>query len=102
MPDVKVNWVLPTTRTSEKPLSVGEIDYVEILISSDGGASFGSYGQYEANVLETVVTDLEPGEWFFAGVVVDINGKASKQTKANITIPDDTPPNALLSLTLTL
>jgi len=102
MANVKVNWVLPDTRDSGKPLNVGEIDFVSISISSDGGANFGEYGQYEPSVLETTVTDLEPGEWFFSGVVVDIGGKSSKTTKASIVVPDDTPPGALLLLTLTL
>ncbi len=102
MANVKVMWVLPTTRDSGKPLSVGDIDYVSINLSSDGGLNFGEFGRYEPNVLETMVTDLEPGEWFFSGIVVDTAGRPSKATKKSIVVPDTSPPGALLSLTLEL
>jgi len=102
MANVNVKWVLPDTRESTKPLAIGDIDYVEIFISADNGVNFGSFGRYEPNILETTVTDLEPGMWFFGGIVTDIRGSSGKMLKASINIPDNTPPGTLLSLTLSL
>ena len=102
MANVKLNWVLPTTRESGKPLAPEDVGHVTILLSADGGANFGEFGQFTRDVLETTVTDLEPGNWVFGGVVVDTAKKASKMTTANITIPDATAPGALISLTLSL
>jgi len=102
MANVNLNWVLPTTRESQKPLSLGEIDYVEIFMSSDGGQNYGSYDKFEPNILNTTITDLEAGDWFFYGVVVDIGGKVSKPVKVSLNVPDTSPPGSLLSLTIDL
>jgi hypothetical protein len=102
MANVKVNWLLPTTRESGKELLISDIDYVELSISADLGANYTLYDRYKPDVLETVVNELEPGTWYFSGVVVDLTGKRSKATEASIPILDSTPPGTLLSLTLSL
>ena len=102
MANILVKWVLPTTRESGKPLQIGDIKDVEILLSADGGVNFGSFGKYVPTILETLVTDLEPGEWFFAGVVTDNANKSSKPVKTSLLVPDTTPPGTLISLLLNL
>jgi len=102
MANVKVSWVLPTTRKSGRPLAVGEIELVEIEQSADGGVNYGLIGGFSTDVLETQVNDLEPGEWFFRGTVVDAAGRRSDPVAGSIVIADVTPPGELLSLTLTL
>ena len=102
MANIRVQWGLPTTRESGKPLSAGAISRVKLEISADEGANWGLFGEYGPSTLETTVTDLEPGVWSFRGTVFDTAGRVSKPLVASVTIEDTTPPSALPSLTLTL
>jgi hypothetical protein len=99
MANVKVSWVLPTTRESGKPLAVNDIDVVTLEQSADGGANFVVIDVLPPTILETTVTDLEPGEWFFRGTVRDRAGRTSKPVVGSISIADNTAPG---ELTLTL
>jgi hypothetical protein len=101
MPNITVAWVLPTTRVSGKPLAPEAIDSVKLEISADG-ENFTPFDVFPREVLETTVTDLEPGEWFFRGTVIDTAGRPSLPVTAGIIIEDSTPPGALQSLTLAL
>jgi hypothetical protein len=101
MANLKVSWVLPTTRTSTKPLNPADIDSVTILLSADGGQNYGKIGDF-SDTLETTITELEPGTWFVQGIVNDILGKSSLPLTRSYNIPDHTPPSALLELTLSL
>ena len=102
MADVQVNWVLPTTRISGFPLDPADIAHVEIHLSADGGNSYGKIGEYPPSVLSMTQTELDPGEWFFQGIVVDTKGKASKPLVNAIYIEDTSDPSALQELTLNL
>lgn len=101
MANVKVSWTLPTVRESGKPLAIGDIKAVLLSLSADGGANYGQLDSFPPSVLETVVTELEPGEWFFRGVVVDTKDRVGAPDTKSIVIEDQTPPGVLaLSLTL--
>ncbi len=102
MANVRITYQLPDTRQSGRPLPVSEISGVEIAQSADGGATFGVIDVLPPTTLETVVTELEPGEWFFRGVVVDTAGKRSAPKFGSIVVPDTTPPGELPVLTLAL
>lgn len=95
---VNVSWVLPTTRESGKPLSPAEIAGVELSLSTDN-VNWTAYDSFPAAVLATVIPELDVGEWFVAGVVVDTVGKKSKPVVASIVVPDETAPG-VLALTL--
>lgn len=95
MANVKVTWVLPTVRESGKPLAVEDIKHVLIEASADAGANYGLLDKFLPDVLETVVTELEPGEWFFKGVVVDTKDREGKPTVDSIVIEDLSPPGPL-------
>jgi hypothetical protein len=101
MANLKVQWVLPTTRQSGKPLAVSDIANVKIELSADG-ANFADFGVFTPDVLETVVTELEVGEWFVRGTVVDTAGRSSPAKAASYVIEDTTAPSELVSLTLSL
>lgn len=101
MANVKVSWVLPTTRKSGKPLLVEQIAFAFVEMSADLGANFGPVGQFPPDVLETTVTELEPGEWVFRGSVQDTAGKVSGTVEARIVVEDTSPPSDL-QLTLSL
>lgn len=95
MANVRVTWTLPTTRESGKPLDPAAIQHVRVDISADGGANYAEFGAYTPDVLETVVQDLEPGDWAFRGTVVDSADRESAPKVGFITIVDASPPGAL-------
>jgi hypothetical protein len=101
MANVRVAWTLPTTRQSGKPLSPADIAGVELAQSADGGANFGVIDTLPPTTTSTLVNELEPGDWYFRGVVIDTAGRRSSPVVKSISIADTTPPGEL-SLTLTL
>jgi hypothetical protein len=96
---VNVSWVYPTTRESTKPLNPADIASVELSLSADN-VNWSAYDTFPNGVLSTVIPELEIGEWFVQGVVVDTAGKKSKPVVKSIVVPDETAPGAL-QLTLT-
>lgn len=99
MANIRVTWQLPTTRESGRPLSVSEIQGVEIALSADGGQNFVVIDTFPPTVVETTVTELEDGEWHVRGVV--IAGKRSQPVTRSIVI-DTSAPSSLPDLTLQL
>ena len=95
MANVRVQWVLPTTRESGKPLAVADIDHVLIEVSADGGANFAPVGSFLPDVLETTVTDVDFGEYFFRGTVTDTKGRKSNPVVDSVLNEDTTPPSEL-------
>ena len=103
MASVKIVWTLPTTRKpSGLPLPETDIAGVEVAASADGGASYSVLDVLPPDVLETTVNELEPGTWFFRGVVVDKTGKRSAPKVGSIVVPDDSPPGELPTFVLSL
>lgn len=92
--NVNVSWVLPTTRESGKPLNPADIAGVELSLSADN-VNWSAYNTFPKEVLSTVIPELEIGEWFVQGVVLDTAGKRSKPVVASITVPDESAPGAL-------
>lgn len=92
--NVNVSWVLPTTRESGKPLNLSDIAGVEISLSADN-VNWSPYNTFPPAQANTVIPELEIGEWFVSGVVVDTAGKRSKPVVASIVVPDETAPGAL-------
>ena len=91
---VNVSWVLPTTRESGKPLDPAQIAGVELALSVDN-VNFSIYNSFTPDVHQTAIPELEIGEWFVRGVVVDTAGKRSKPVVKSIVVPDDTAPGSL-------
>lgn len=98
--NVNVSWVLPTTRESTKPLANTDIATVEFSLSVDN-VNWDVYDSFPPSVLSTVIPELDIGEWFVQGVVIDTAGKRSKPLVKSIVVPDDTAPSALGDLSLT-
>lgn len=92
--DVNVSWILPTTRESNKPLDPAQIASVELSLSADN-VNWSAYDTFPKEVLATVIPELDIGEWFVMGVVVDTAGKRSKPKVASIVVPDDSAPGSL-------
>lgn len=98
MANVRVQWALPTTRESGRPLNPADIEAVVIDISADG-VNFAPVGEFAPNLLETTVADVDFGEFFFRGTVRDTSGRVSNPVVASIVNEDTTPPS---ELTITL
>ena len=95
MQTVIVEWLLPDTRESGRPLPIEQIDFARIEISADEGVTYGLLGEFTPDVLSTQAPDLEPGKWFFRGFVVDKAGRVSKPVVDSIVVEDDSPPGTL-------
>ena len=96
--NVTLNWALPTTRASGKPLAITDIQHVVVEVSADAGANWALIGTFPPDVLSTVLTDLDFGTWTFRGVVVDTKGRPSDPLEAVLVNEDTSPPSALVSL----
>lgn len=101
MTNITVKWVLPTTREKGGALPVEEIDAVILEMSADGGAKYVAVDEFPPDVLETVVPELEPGDWYFRASVRDTLMQVGKPTVRNKVLTDTSSPNVLLELTLT-
>lgn len=88
--NVRVKWTLPAPRPFGAAIVGARIE-----ISADGGANYGVLDTFPPAVSETVVQDLEPGDWFFRGVAIDEAGRESKPKVASIRVPDDSAPGEL-------
>ena len=96
--NVTLQWALPTTRESGKPLAVEDIQHVSIEVSANGGADWALIGTFTPDVLSAQVTDLDFGTWLFRGIVVDTKGRPSAPLEASLVNEDTTPPSVLLNL----
>lgn len=96
--NVTLNWALPTTRESGKPLLVSDIQHVVIEVSANEGVDWALVGTFPPNVLSADVTDLDFGTWLFRGIVVDTKGRPSAPLEAVVVNEDTSPPSQLVSL----
>lgn len=96
--NVTLQWALPNTRESGKPLAVTDIQYVDVMVSADAGATWAPIGAFPPSQLSTQITDLDFGTWLFKGVVVDTKGRSSQPLVATLVNEDSTPPSVLLTL----
>ncbi len=101
MANVKVTWVLPTTRKSGRPVAIEAIKHFEVAISVDG-QNFAVFGTFPTDVLETVIPELEPGTWTVRGRGVDTDDQPGAALARSITIADTSPLSEPVALTLTL
>lgn len=99
--DVNVSWAYPTTRESGLPLDPADLAGMTLELSVDN-ATWSLYNTFAANVANTVVPELSPGEWFFRGTVLDTDGRSSSPLVASVVVPDETPPGPLANLNVTL
>lgn len=77
MRDVIIRWVLPATRESGLPLDPADIQHTLVELSADGGANFTLVDSVLGSALaqETLVQDLDNGNWIARLTVVDTAGR---------------------------
>jgi hypothetical protein len=103
MKNADISWVLPTTRTSGGPLDPLEIDRVELAISGDGGSNYSIFHTSSvSDPTSTTLTDIDPGSYLIRGVVIDVNGISSAGRVVAFDVADESPPEALTELTVSL
>lgn len=104
MANLKVRWVLPTTRENGRPITPADISHVRIEVSADSGTNYGMIGDFLPDQLETIVQDLDFGTYVFRGLVADKQGRVSAPTFGTfVNEPgEDSPPGALRELVLEL
>lgn len=80
--NVRVNWVLPTTRVGGGALAVSDIGYTSVQMAI-GAAAFTEVAKVTAPAATFLQTELEAGTYKFRLVVVD------KQSPAKSSVPVD-------------
>jgi len=99
--NIRINWTLPTTRESGKPLAVTDIKYVRLELSANG-VDFSPLNNVVPPAVSLLVTDLEPGTWTVRATVVDTRDRVSKSVIGAATIEDNSAPGVVTDLTLTV
>jgi hypothetical protein len=101
--DLTANWELPTTRTLGGALPISAIDRVQVELSGDDGATYGNLPDLApTDPQQAFVPDLEPGVWLVRVSVFDTAGTQGVTDTASGTVPDDSPPAAVVNLTVTI
>lgn len=102
MSNLRLAWTLPTERVLGEALPPAQISLVEVQMSADGGATYnGLFQETDTSVLERLLEDVDPGTYFFRGVVEDTEGRRS----IDFDIQSDTvlsAPNGLGTFTVTI
>lgn len=99
MAQVRLSWVLPSTRSNGVGMGPDEVHGVEIRMSADGGTNFGGAAWVLATEpQEFVVDNLVAGSYLFRMVVEDKDGRRSDSYDA----PADVlaAPSALADVTV--
>lgn len=103
MANVRVEWVLPTTKfPSGKPLPLDQIRGFEVAISADQGVNWAVTDEFPVDVGATQFTDLEPGIWAFRGVTIDKAGRRGVEAFGQVEVAPDESAPAAAQLTVTL
>jgi hypothetical protein len=101
MANVNLAWDAPATRASGKPLKAADIAGFTVEQSVDGGA-FTKLVDSPANETRRLIANLEPGTWQFRVSCFDTKNHVGAAGTASIQIDDDTPPGAVLNLTVSI
>ncbi len=101
MATVRLAWNIPSTRASGKPLNPAEISGFVVEQSVDGGA-FTKLTDSSANTITRDIPNLAPGNWSFRVSCFDSKNRTGAPSVGSIAIPDDTPPSAVLNLTVSI
>jgi hypothetical protein len=100
MTDITLTWKLPTQRSKTgAPLSIREIDGVEIEISADKGQNWSVLNPLvPATTTQLFVPELEDGSWMFRGTVIDTRGARSEALEVKVITNETSPPMALAGM----
>lgn len=94
--DVTIAWDLPTTRTGGGELRPEDILETRPEMSADGGSNYTALPPvFPTDAQEVVVPDLDPGNWHFRFVLVDILDQESAPAHWVETVLDESPPNPI-------
>ncbi len=94
--DVTIAWDLPTTRTGGGELRPEDILETRPEMSADGGSNYTALPPvFPTDPQEIMVPDLEPGNWHFRFVLVDILDQESAPAHWVETVADESPPNPI-------
>jgi hypothetical protein len=107
MKTVRLNWVLPTTRTNNLPLEMDAIAGSIISISQDGGANWTELNTVAAPDTALEVPELEDGEHRFRLVIATKTGKFSEPVYAtavvsSVPVDTDAAPSPATGFTATV
>ncbi len=94
-----ITWTLPTKR----PFAA-DFSHSIISLSLDDGANFTEIANVPTGApdQEAVAGNLDVGQWIARGILFDVDGRASPPAEAAFFVPDESAPDALVDLGVTL
>ena len=102
MNNALVKWTLPTVRQGGGTLRPSDIDKTEVSISGDAGGNFALFANVSpAGPQQAIISDLDPGDYIFRIVVVDVTGQKGTATDLSGTVADDSAPGAVTDASVT-
>ncbi len=101
--NVKVTWVLPTERENGRPLPLDEIAGTDVSFRVVGAPTFTPIPPRvgPTDPQEVTVSDMDPGEWEFQCVVVDVKDNESTPEERTVSVPFSNP-NPVSNMTVTV
>ena len=101
--NVRVTWDLPTTRESGNELPRGEIDYTVASISLTGSGVYTEMNRFIPSQEQLLfLPDTDVGVWTVRLVVVDTDGRQSKNADAEFEVPDESAPGTVVNVAVTM
>ena len=101
--NVKVTWELPTERENGRPLPLNEIAGTDVSFRVVGSPEWTPIPPRvgPTDPQEKTVADVDPGEWEFSCIVVDVKGNVSTAEVRTASVPFSNP-NPVANMTVTV
>lgn len=101
--NVTITWDLPTQREGGSVLTPIEIDFVQVNMSADGGATPTELARLSpADPQQVFIPDLEIGSWWFQIRVMDTLGQFDRTPHIEtVVVEDDSPPESVTNVQVT-
>ena len=101
--NITINWEHPDSRRDGGAAGPEDVRETFVEVSADGGATFTPLATVQPTDPQTVtVPDAEVGEWHFTIMPVDTDGQDGATHLEVVTVPDDSPLNAVRNVEVIL
>lgn len=99
---IKLTWNTPTTHSSGRPLSAGELTSFEVEMQVSGAPSFTRIATPVASAVEFDVDVSDPGTYNFRVRAISNRGTPGVYAVGSVTIDDTSPISAPGAFTVAL
>jgi hypothetical protein len=88
--DIQLNWIPPSERADNSPLSLSEIESYRIYYNADGSTAYPNFISIAPTDTHTMV--LPPATYYFVLTVFDFDGRESIFSDIVVATEPDPPP----------